>query len=190
MSTVLVVVAAVVALGVAGVVAGVLSLRRGYRRQGEVVPGVASEAPASWAGAHTPEARLHRRLGDAMRALAVHDATEDPALAAARTALEEQALAVDRRLVATAALAPRHRAEAIDTAERAVGAVEDAAASLSGRLADAAAGRPTLEAVADITARVDLVARIRAELDRAYPTGAAHEAAEDLLDGEQEPGTG
>ncbi len=43
-----------------------LGVQEEVRAQGQIVPGAASTAPASWAGAHTPEAKLHRRLGDAV----------------------------------------------------------------------------------------------------------------------------
>ena len=46
--------------------------RRGqqqYVAQGELQPGRPSVAPPEWAGAHSEEARLHRRLGEALRGL-------------------------------------------------------------------------------------------------------------------------
>ena len=66
-------VAAIVGFGVALTVRS----RKDFAEQNEVVPGVASPAPASWAGAHTPEAKLHRRLKEAVAAaLAIPSVTE------------------------------------------------------------------------------------------------------------------
>ena len=69
-----------------------------YDAQGQIVPGVASEAPASWAGAHTPEAKLHRRLGAAMRGLreVAGAPGEEVRLLELRVELEQQALEIDR----------------------------------------------------------------------------------------------
>ncbi len=46
----------------AGAVALALKSKRDYKAAGEIVPGEASSAPEHWAGAHSPEAKLHRRL--------------------------------------------------------------------------------------------------------------------------------
>jgi hypothetical protein len=122
---VLFVVAAVVAATVV-----VRSQKRSYAQANEVVPGRATTAPAEWAGAHTPEARMHRRLRDAVEALRANPAMEDAFLLDARVSLEEQAVAVDERLIATAALPEGLRAEPLARLAPAVDAVEAAVAAL------------------------------------------------------------
>lgn len=50
-------------------------------RDAALIPGVPTNAPASWAGSHDPEARMHRRLRDALAALrANRDFDDDGAL--------------------------------------------------------------------------------------------------------------
>ena len=122
---VLVVLAAVVAATVV-----VRSGKRNYAKANEVVPGTATQAPAEWAGAHSPEARLHRRLRDAVEALRANPAMEDAWRMDARVSLEQHALTVDERLVAVAALPERVRVEPMASVAAAVEAVEAAAASL------------------------------------------------------------
>ncbi len=117
---------------VSAVVAAIVVARNGKRRfaaDNQVLPGTATTAPAEWAGAHTAEARLHRRLRDAMAALRANPAMEDAWMLEARVALEQHALAVDERLIAVAALPERLRAEPLGTVAAAVDAVEGAVAS-------------------------------------------------------------
>lgn len=121
----LVVVAAVVAATVV-----VRTQKRRYAAANEVVPGASTGAPAEWAGAHTPEARLHRRLRDAVAALRANPAMEDAYRIDARVSLEQHAVSVDERLVAVAALPERVRAEPLAGVAAAVDAVEAAVASL------------------------------------------------------------
>jgi hypothetical protein len=122
----LVVVAAVVAATVV-----VRTNKRKYAEANQVVPGTATRAPAEWAGAHSAEARLHRRLRDAVEALRTNPAMEDAWRMDARVSLEQQALAVDDRLVAVAALPEGVRAEPMASVAAAVDAVEAAVASLA-----------------------------------------------------------
>jgi len=79
----------------------------------EVIPGVPTRAPKEWAGAHSAEARLHRRLRDAMTGLRANPALDDPSLLDVREALQREALAIDDQLVAVAALPPRVRDEPV-----------------------------------------------------------------------------
>ena len=130
MTVVVVLVLFVVAAAVAATVV-VRSGKRGYAKANEVVPGTATRAPAEWAGAHTPEARLHRRLRDAVKALRASPAIEDAWMLDARVSLEQQALAVDERLIAVAALPERVRAEPLAGVAAAVDAVEVAVVSLA-----------------------------------------------------------
>lgn len=96
--------AVVVGAGVAMGVALASRSRRDYAARLEVVPGVATDAPTEWAGAHTPEARLHRRLGDAVRAMRDQPHLGGPTFVAQRSALEEEAIRIDRRLISLSKL--------------------------------------------------------------------------------------
>jgi hypothetical protein len=154
---VLLVLAAVAAVGVAALAGGV---GRTQRRDNEVVPGVATQAPRSWAGAHTPEARLHRRLRDVVRALRTPGADPHADL---RARLEQQAVAIDEQLVTVAAMPERLRADPLAEAEAAVNALEDAAAAL---LQETDSHAPPVDAV---TERLRLLAEAREELDRSVP---------------------
>ncbi len=122
---VLFVVAAVIAAMVV-----VRSQKKSYAQANEIVPGRATTAPAEWAGAHTPEARMHRRLRDALEALRANPAMEDAFMLDARVSLEEQAVAVDERLIAAAALPEGVRAGPLANLSAAVDAVEAAVAAL------------------------------------------------------------
>ena len=180
MTGLLLVLLLVLLAGVVGAVALARSSKRQYARQNDVVPGVRSSAPASWAGAHTAEAKLHRRLRDAVRSLYQHPRADDPSFASLRSALEQQALAVDERLVAASALPDAVRDEPLARAAGEVAAVEGAAASLSEvMLTDAVAGTGALD---DVTERLRLLAEARAELEDATPPRPAE------ADG-HEPGT-
>lgn len=151
--TVLVVLLVIVALVAAAAVAAARSGKRRYAEANQIVPGTAGSAPPEWAGAHTPEALLHRRLRDAVAALRANPAMEDAWSMDARVSLEQQALAVDNRLIAVAALPPPARAGRMPAVADAVAAVESAV----GALADMGPvdGRPGLDqAMADVDRRV------------------------------------
>lgn len=156
----LVLVAAVVAAaGVAGVA---VLVARNRRRRNRVVPEVDTGAPAAWAGAHTPLARLHRRLVAAVvGARAVPD--PDGALIAARVEVERAAVSVDEHLVALHAMSERERAGRMAQATAAVASVEEAAAKLTD-VAAASSDRamPVVEAALE---RARLVEEARRELD-------------------------
>lgn len=161
----------VVVVLVAGGVALALSGKRKYRAANRIVPGVDSSAPAEWAGAHTPEARLHRRLRDAVGGLSTHPRRSEPYFADLLASLQQQAFAVDEHLIAVAALPARVRPEPLAQVTTAVEAVEEATASLALALRPGAA--PVGAETAELTERVRLVAEARAELDRLYPGIAA-----------------
>lgn len=159
----------------AGVGAVAALVARARRRSNRVVPDVPTEAPIAWAGAHTPLARLHRRLRAAVEAArAVPD--PDGALIAARVEVERTALAVDDHLVALHGLAERDRATRMAQATTAVASVEEAAA----RLADAAsASRATaLPAVEQALERAALVAEARRELEEDDPAAILGDLSE------------
>ena len=120
-------------LVVSAVVAATVVVRTNKRKFAEanvIVPGTTTRAPAEWAGAHTPEARLHRRLRDAVAAVRANPAMEDAFMMDARVSLEQQALAVDERLIAVAALPETVRSEPLASVAAAVDAVEAAVAAL------------------------------------------------------------
>ncbi len=168
---VLIAILLVVSVGV-GVVAGALALssRRSYRAANEIVPGVGTGAPASWAGAHTPEALLHRQLRDAMLGLSRHPRRDDPSFLDLRVSLEQQALAVDEQLIAVAALPEGHRAEPLAVVTAAIEAVEGAVVALATTMS---APAPSLEqSTAELTERFHLIEEARAELDRLGAPGA------------------
>lgn len=146
----------------AALAAAAVAIARSRRRRNRVVPEVATSAPSSWAGAHTPLARLHRRLRAAVEAVrAVSD--PDGALIRARVEVEHAALAVDDHLVALHGMSERERATRMAQATAAVASVEEGAA----RLADAASTAPSgaLPAVEEALERAALVAEARRELD-------------------------
>ena len=170
----LVALAVLAAGGVAGVAGIVAGGRRRYARANQIVPGTPTHAPAAWAGAHSEEARLHRRLRDAVAGLRADPALADPAradvaLLDARVALERHALAVDDRLVAVAALPEPAGGEPLATVAAAVGAVESAVAALV-TAHPAPDGRAELDrAMAEVDERLALLAAARAELGEGPP---------------------
>lgn len=133
----------------------------------EIIPGVPTSAPKAWAGAHSPEARLHRRLRDAMTALRANRSLDEPALVEVRETLEREALALDDRLVAAAALPKTVREEPIRRVAGAVDAVEAVVADivlLRGPGADVQRG------IEQVRTRLALVADARAELEVGSPS--------------------
>lgn len=162
----------------------------------EVIPGVPTSAPKAWAGAHSVEARLHRRLRDAMTALRANRALDEPALVEVREALEREALAIDDRLVAAAALPAKVRDDPLRRIGEAVDAVEAAVADivlLRGPGVDVPSG------IEQARTRLALVAEARAELEapgsgsleqlrRQLEVDQARRAAEAEAGGEPETG--
>lgn len=161
--------ALVVGLAAVGAVLGIALLAKrskdSFEAANQLVPGMTSSAPASWAGSHDPEARLHRRLRDALAALRANQVFDQSgSLLDLRAELEAQALEVDEQLVATAALPMSLRGEPLDRLTEAVLAIERAVAELAGESATAVAAR--LEAVLDdVKTRTGTVAQARKALD-------------------------
>jgi hypothetical protein len=129
------------------------------------VPGRSGAVPDSWGGSHDPEAVLHRRLVAAMDALRANQAFDDDGgLLDLRVELEQQALALDQRLVAIAPLATGRKVEPLGAAEADVDRIETAVADLATR--SAADARPSLDAAtARLKERTDLIGDAMAELD-------------------------
>jgi hypothetical protein len=149
---------------VAGATVAVLALqiRRRQRRANQVVPGIDGSAPASWAGAHTPEARLHRRLRDAMAALRAVPGL-DAVTPGGRAELDRYALALDERLVAVAAVPESERAPALGRVTADIEALESAVGGLTTQVAS---GRPAMgDAVRSLSQRMAQLDEARAELD-------------------------
>ncbi|MFK7918773.1 MAG: hypothetical protein AB8G14_11880 [Ilumatobacter sp.] len=134
--------------------------------QNEVVPGRKSPAPASWAGAHSREAKLHRRLGDAVRGARQNPRFVELGLAAQMTAIEAEAFAIDERLVAAAALPKTHRDAAIDPLEEHVVDLEQAIVDLvtSVSVSDSKVQLEAAVSAADI--KLQALAAARAEVER------------------------
>lgn len=128
----------------------------------EVVPGVPTRAPKAWAGAHSVEARLHRRLRDSMTALRANPALDDPALVDVREALQREALAIDDQLVAAAALPARVRDEPLRQVTTAVESVEGAVAEVV--LLRGPERESSQAAIDQVRTRLALVEEARAEL--------------------------
>lgn len=133
----------------------------GQRAANQVVPGTATAAPAAWAGAHTPEARLHRRLRDAVAAAAVTAGGDAIGTFDVRATLEQQALALDQRLVAAAALPETTRSAAVAQVAVAVESLEAAVAAL---VASLATGSDTA-AQDEVAERLRALEAARAELE-------------------------
>ena len=130
-----------------------------YRR---VVPGVGPEAPAAWAGAHAPEAKLHRRLRDAVKAAHAQPGVSPTDLAG----LDHAAVALDQRLIGAAALTATHRTAAVAELEPLVTRFEDAVAGLARAAAPEALGTAFEESLATIEAQLAALAEARAEVER------------------------
>ena len=154
MTVVVVILLFVVSAAVAATVV-VRTNKRKFAEANVVVPGTATSAPAEWAGAHTPEARLHRRLRDAVEAMRANPAMEDAFMMDARVSLEQQALAVDERLIAVAALPETVRAEPMASVVAAVDAVEAAVAALAAGPSSRSGLDQAMADVADRVASLD-----------------------------------
>lgn len=134
----------VVVLVVAIVGFGVALARKGKRQYAEQGggPGLAQNAPRAWAGAHTPEAKLHRRLAAAAKSLAAQP-IGDAATIERRVTIEQQILQLDEHLVAVAG-----NADSVAEIGALVGTVEQAVTRLATTGVD-----------------LDLLKRTQAELD-------------------------
>jgi hypothetical protein len=162
--TALVIALVLVVLGVGGgATALALRSKSDYDSGNEVVPGVPTKAPASWGGAHTPEALLHRRLRAAVLAAR---AAATVGLGDARATIEETALAIDDRLIAAAALPHGHRETALAGLTGAVESLEHAVASMSVLPPGAAKPAALDVAVHDVQVRLDALAQARDEVER------------------------
>ncbi len=158
-----------------------------FSEQNQVVPGRKSPAPASWAGAHSREAKLHRRLGDAVKGARANPRFVELGLAPQMTAIEAEALAIDERLVAAAALPAAHRDAAIDPLEQHVVELEATIAELvtSVSVADSKVQLEAAVSAADI--KLQALAEARAEVEQIDQRASGTVAPTDLPP--PEPGT-
>ena len=157
----------VLAVAVAGGAMAVALATRAKRDQAEqlqVVPGVDSGAPVAWAGAHTAEAKLHRRLGAAVRSMRAQPSLGGADFVAQRSALEQEAVRIDRRLIAVAALTAPRREEGIEQAASLVERFEAAVADL----VTASLDDPALleAAISESEVRLRALEEARAEVER------------------------
>lgn len=148
----------------------------------EIIPGVRTNAPKEWAGAHSPEARLHRRLRDAMEAVRANAALDDPSLIDVRMSLEQQALATDERLIAAAALPKGRREEPVAAVAETVEEIEGLVASLVELRGPALTA--TQQQIDDMRVRLALIAEARDELAGLGTTTPDLEALRERLEGE------
>ncbi|MEM9038337.1 MAG: hypothetical protein AAGD33_00440 [Actinomycetota bacterium] len=157
---------AAVVIGVVGFgVALALRSRREFAEQNQVVPGTPSSAPASWAGAHSREAKLHRRLGAAVRSARAHPRVEELGLASQLAAIDAQAISLDDQLVAGAALTEPHRTAAIDRVEEQTAALETTIGELVAGLEESAPRSQLDAAIANADERLTALAAARDEVE-------------------------
>jgi hypothetical protein len=161
----LILVATVIAIVGFGIALTVRS-KQEFNDANEVVPGTKSAAPASWAGAHSPEAKLHRRLGEAVRGAQNNPRLVELGLAAQTKQLEAEALAIDERLVAAAGLPASHRAAAVAEFEPQVAALEDAVAALITSTTVSQSKELLEQAVSEADIKLQALAQARAEVEQ------------------------
>lgn len=154
-------VAAIVGFGVALAVRS----KREFGEQNQVVPGIPSPAPASWAGAHTREAKLHRRLGDAVKGAHANPRFVELGLAAQMRAIDAEAMAIDERLVAASALPASHRDAAIDALEANVIELESVIAEAVTSITVADSKQQLEQAVSAADLKLRALAEARAEVE-------------------------
>jgi hypothetical protein len=151
---------------IAGVTAAVVGVvhhkqQQAITRDNELIPGRPTRAPRSWAVSHDPEAQLHRRLRDAMAAMAAVNAMDTGSTVVLRADLEQTAIQLDEQLVAAAQLTPPQRQELLQTITATVESVEAAV----GRYA-AAATMPDTSALEADVATVQRQLDVTRELQR------------------------
>lgn len=185
-------VAAIVGFGVALAVRS----KQEFATQNEVVPGRPSPAPANWAGAHTREAKLHRRLGDAVKGAHENPRFVELGLAPQMAQIDAQALAIDERLVAAAHLPATHKDAAIDAIEAHVVELEQAIADLVMGISVSDSREQLEQAVSAADVRLQALAEARAIVEQAdrealgiVDDSATEPATEPAPDAGDEPGT-
>jgi hypothetical protein len=126
------VIIAIVLLGAIGFAVALAG--KGKRRAKEALglsPALAKDVPREWAGAHSPEAKMHRRLAAAAKSLSgqpMGDAVEIEK----RVAVEQQILQLDEQLVAAAAVPGPKKTQLLAEIAPLVAAVESTVADVAG----------------------------------------------------------
>jgi hypothetical protein len=144
---------------IAGVTAAIVGVvhrkqQRALTRDNQLIAGRLTRAPRSWAVSPDPEARLHRRLRDAMAALQAVNAIDTGSTIALRADLEQTAIQLDDQLVAVAQLTPTQREQLLPAITTTVESVE------------AAVGRYAATATKPDTAALDAdVATVQHQID-------------------------
>jgi hypothetical protein len=162
--TALLIILVVVAVVVGLVAYGAMVNKRSFRKQGQIIQGVDSRAPAAWAGDHSPEAKLHRRLRaavDGARAQLGTGAGFDDVVASIGRGAQE----IDDRLIAAAALPAQFRDKAIADVEPSVVALEAAVAGIGATAGQTDQGAITA-AIAEANQRLAALNEARAEVAR------------------------
>lgn len=159
------VLALVLITGATGVVIAVVhhNQQRSMTRDNQLIPGRPSRAPRSWAVSHDPEARLHRRLRDAMNALHTVNAMDTGSTVVLRADLEQTAIQLDDQLVAVAQLAPAQKDQMLQSITATVESIEAAV----GRYATAATAPDTTALEADLATvqqQLDVTRELRRRL--------------------------
>ena len=96
----------------------------------EPTPGMPSGAPPEWAGQHTPEAKLHRRLSGLARTLAAVP-LGDAASIERKVAVEHRVQELEQRLIELAGVPEAARREAVAALELDVIAAEKEVGALA-----------------------------------------------------------
>jgi len=162
---------AVVAVVGAAYALGAQRVKQNARQSQEIAPGQRSAAPLGWAGAHTPEAKLHRRLGDAMSGL--RKATDDdPIVGPNVNVVEREALKIEQQLVSASHLASRLKGPAIEELSIAVDQIENVSAQLIQRSAELSAGDVKAQ-LDELSERLHLLDEARAELNEGPTPGTS-----------------
>ncbi len=182
---------ALLVLAVVGVVGFGVALavrsKQEFSEQNQVVPGRPSPAPASWAGAHSREAKLHRRLGDAVKGAHQNPRFVELGLAAQMTAIDAEALAIDERLVAAAALPVAHRDGAIDQLETKVDELEATIVELVTSVTVADSKEQLEVAVSAADLKLQALAQARAEVEQIDRQVAGTDAIADQVVRQTQP---
>jgi hypothetical protein len=132
MATIVVIVIVVCVAAAAGVFVMTRRIRDSALQSNEIVPGQKTDAPAAWAGSHDPEARLHRRIRDALTLLRSDPKLDHDGIRIdTRVRIEFAATDLDNRLIAIAKAPPRLKEGALTDADAAVTDLENLAADLA-----------------------------------------------------------
>jgi hypothetical protein len=169
--TLLIIAVAAAAAGGAAIAIGAQRVKQNTQRGQQISPGTPSAVPLGWAGAHTPEAKLHRRLGQAMSGLRA--ATEDDVLVMANVeVVEREALKIEQQLVGASRMADRLKGPTIAQLGAAVDQIENVSAQLIQRSSELSAGDVQTQ-LAELSERLELLDQARAELDQGPTPGTA-----------------